>query len=119
MEHHFVEAFIPIFFFLVVGAVVVATMVLKYYKRKLESTEILAAIEKGVEVQFPDQQKTRLLPGLIWTLTGIVITLGMAMATPEHAPSGIWAWGLIPVAVGAAYLIVYYIENKQGDSEQD
>ena len=113
------EAFIPIAMFLVVGAVAIAAMILKNQKRKIESTEILAAIEKGVDVKFPDVNKNRLLPGLIWLFLGIIMTLGMALAIPDDAPSGMWVWGLIPAAVGAAYLIVYRIDQQKGDSEEN
>mgnify|MGYP006995584177 CR=1 FL=1 len=111
------EAFIPITMFLVAGGVAIVAMILKNQKRKIESTEILAAIEKGVEVKFPDVNKNRLLPGLVWLFLGIVVTLGMALAIPDDAPSGMWVWGLIPAAVGAAYLIVYRVDQQKGDSE--
>ncbi|NQV41123.1 MAG: hypothetical protein HQ506_02110 [Candidatus Marinimicrobia bacterium] len=112
------EAFIPITMFLVFGAVAIVAMFLKNQKRKVESVEILAAIEKGVDVKFPDVNKNRLLPGLIWLFVGIIMTLGMAMAIPDDAPSGMWVWGLIPAAVGAAYLIVYRVEDQKGESEE-
>ncbi|MBC8376027.1 MAG: hypothetical protein H8E26_08260 [FCB group bacterium] len=115
---HAMEAFIPITMFLVAGGVAIAAMILKNQKRKIESTEILAAIEKGVEVKFPDVNKNRLLPGLIWLFLGIIMTMGMALAIPNDAPAGMWVWGLIPAAVGAAYLIVYRIDEKKGDSEE-
>lgn len=111
--HNPMEAFIPISMFLVVGAVIIAAFVFKYFKRKLESQEILAAIEKGVEVKFPERKGNRLLPGLIWLSTGIVFTLAMAVIIPDDAPSGIWIWGLAPVAVGASYLIVHQMESKK------
>lgn len=111
------EALIPISMFLSAAAVIIVAMFIKLQKRKVESTEILAAIEKGVDIKFPDQSKNRLLPGLMWLLIGIVMTTAMALAIPDTAPQGVWAWGLIPVAVGAAYLIVYRIEQQKGDSE--
>ncbi|MCF7922980.1 MAG: hypothetical protein K9M55_09795 [Candidatus Marinimicrobia bacterium] len=113
------EAFIPITMFLVAGAVVIVALILKNQKRKIESTEILAAIEKGVDVKFPDIKRNRLLPGLVWLFMGIITTLGMAMAIPDEAPSGMWVWGLIPAAVGAAYLIVYRVEQQKGESEEN
>lgn len=112
------EAFIPITLFLVAGGVAIAAMILRNQKRKIESTEILAAIEKGVEVKFPDINKNRLLPGLVWLFLGFIMTLGMALAIPDDAPSGMWVWGLIPAAVGAAYLIVYRVEQQKGESEE-
>ena len=113
------EEMIPISMFLSAAAIIIVALFLKLQKRKVESTEILAAIEKGVDIKFPDQTKSRLLPGLIWLFVGIIMTLGMAMAIPHDAPSGMWVWGLIPAAVGAAYLIVYRVEEQKGDSEEN
>ena len=112
------EEMIPISMFLSAAAIIIVALFLKLQKRKIESTEILAAIEKGVEVKFPDVNRNRLLPGLIWLFLGIIMTLGMALAIPEDAPSGMWVWGLIPAAVGAAYLIVSRIDEQKGDSEE-
>ena len=87
------EEMIPISMFLSAAAIIIVALFLKLQKRKIESTEILAAIEKGVEVKFPDVNRNRLLPGLIWLFLGIIMTLGMALAIPEDAPSGMWVWG--------------------------
>ncbi|MBT3252750.1 MAG: hypothetical protein HN995_01070 [Candidatus Marinimicrobia bacterium] len=113
------DAFIPITMFLSFAAVAIAAMILKNQRRKIESSEILAAIEKGVEVKFPEVNRNRLLPGLVWLFLGIVMTLGMALAIPNDAPAGMWVWGLIPVAVGAAYLIVYRIDEQKAGSEEE
>ncbi len=106
------EAYIPISMFIMIGLAVIAAIIVGYQKRRLESQEIIAAIEKGVEIQFPERKRNRLLPGLIWTLVGVVGALGMAFAVPEDAPAGTWIWGLVPVAIGISYLIVYYLEQK-------
>jgi len=112
------EAFIPISMFVVSGVVIIAILFMRVQMRKVESTEILAAIEKGVDVQFPKVDKNRLLPGLIWLFIGIIVTVGMAWAIPDDAPSGMWVWGLVPAAVGAAYLIVYRVDQQKEDSEE-
>jgi len=111
--------FIPITMFISFATVIIVALYLRVQKRKVESAEILAAIEKGVEIKFPDQRKNRLLPGLMWLLIGVVMTIAMALAIPDDVPSRMWVWGLIPVAVGAAYLIVYRIEEQKGDSEEN
>ncbi|NQV16392.1 hypothetical protein HQ531_13100 [bacterium] len=114
MGGHIIEALIPISLFLVTGAIIITTLVLRLQKRKVESQEILAAIEKGVDVKFPEQaEKNRLLPGLVWTLVGIVATLAMFAMSPQEIHRGVWIWGLVPVAVGIANLIVYKMENQQ------
>jgi multisubunit Na+/H+ antiporter MnhB subunit len=113
------EEFIPIVLFLVVGAITIVALIMRYYKRQLESQEIIAAIEKGVDVKFPEKKQNRLLPGLIWTFSGIVMTLAMARVVPEDAPAGIWIWGLVPVAVGASFLIVYKLQDSKEESSED
>lgn len=119
----FMEAFIPITLFLVTGAIIITALFIRLQKRKVESQEILAAIEKGVEVKFPERKGGRLLPGLIWLFAGIVMTLAMAVMIPTDmpdTPTGIWIWGLVPVAVGASYLIVHRLEGQaEEDSPKD
>ena len=106
------EFLIPITLFVVSGGIAIVALIMQYQKRQLESQEIIAAIEKGVDVKFPDKKRNRLLPGLVWTLMGLVMTLGMAIAMPDDGPSGMWVWGLIPVAVGVSYLIVHRLEGQ-------
>ena len=112
------EIMVPITFFIMTGLIVIAALILRFQRRRLESQEILAAIEKGVEIKFPEPRNNRLLAGLIWLLTGLVATIAMAVVIPEVAPAGIWIWGLIPVAIGAALLIVYRIERKEAEAAE-
>jgi hypothetical protein len=105
----------PITLFLTIGAIVIVALFIRLKKRRLESKEFLAAIEKGVEVKFPQRNEDRLLPGLIWTFVGIIIAIALAAMSPDHVPSGAWIWGLVPVAVGVSYLIVHHIEGKKSD----
>lgn len=104
----------PITLFLTIGAIIIAALFMRLQKRRLESQEILAAIEKGVDVKFPERNEDRLLPGLIWTFVGIIFTITLAVMSPDQVPSGAWILGLVPVAVGVSYLIVYRIEGKKG-----
>ena len=53
--------------------------------------------------------------GLIWLAVGIPLTLGL-LATGDDAP---WVFGLIPVFVGVAYLIIMKISlNKKEEAEK-
>lgn len=47
--------------------------------------------------------------GLIWTGVGLGVTIGGISLMGEHSP---WAFGFIPVFVGVAYLISYFIDKK-------
>lgn len=89
------------------------------YNRKREMFELhhkerLLAIERGMEVpQLPpelfqeDGKATApsdlLRRGLIWMLVGIALMVAIALNRSLAAA----AWGLIPAAVGLAYLISY------------
>jgi hypothetical protein len=112
------EAFIPITMFLVIGVVIIAVLYFRMRGRQLLSEEIKLAIEKGVDVPFPEPKKNRLLlPGIIWTLVGVVSTLGMFVTIPMDAPSGTWVWGLLPVAIGVGFLIVHFMEKKEAGAQ--
>jgi len=96
------------------------------YRKKREIFELhhkerLLAIERGMEVPplpaalFDDQRKRRatvagdyLRLGLLWLLVGIAITV--ALALNQYLSSA--AWGLIPIAVGLAYLIFYATDSR-------
>ena len=79
--------------------------------------ERMAAIEKGLELPPeslpppPEQTPPRsryLLRGLIWLGIGLAITFGGHDWLQESQLGGL---GWIPVAVGAAYLIFYFVEG--------
>jgi hypothetical protein len=92
-----------------------------WYRRRVHEIdcrhkERMAAIERGIDlppepVPQPEQMPPRsryLLRGLIWLGIGLAITFG------GHdwlrAPMGGSGW--IAVAVGAAYLIFYFVEGR-------
>jgi hypothetical protein len=77
----------------------------------------MAAIEKGLELppeslpqsqQMPPRSRY-LLRGLIWLGVGLAITLGGR----DWLHSSIGGSGWIAVAVGAAYLIFYFVEGRR------
>src|SRR5256885_16844479 len=79
--------------------------------------ERMAAIEKGLELPpeslpQPEQMPPRsryLLRGLIWLGVGLALTFGGRDWL--RAPMGGSGW--IAVAVGAAYLIFYFVEGRR------
>ena len=102
------------------GALIVWIVV--WYRRRMHEVdcrhkERMAAIERGLELPpesppQPEQMPPRsryLLRGLIWLGVGLAITFG------GHdwlrAPMGGSGW--IAVAVGAAYLIFYFVEGRK------
>jgi|RhiMethySRZTD1v2_1073278.scaffolds.fasta_scaffold1562505_2 uncharacterized protein DUF6249 len=102
-------------------------LVLNYRKRRrlmeLHHAERMAAIERGMDVpplpielidgRSRRRRRTSLLPGLIWFLVGLALIIGV-QAIDEHIP--ILA-GLVPLAVGLAYLIYYFTEGRKLEME--
>jgi hypothetical protein len=88
---------------------------------QLHHAERMAAIDKGIELPplppefFADPKKRRdysptvyLRRGLMWLLIGLASTAAL-WGTQE---SDFW-WGLVPSAVGLAYLLSYLVERRQ------
>lgn len=113
------EEMIPITMFIMTGLAVMAFFIISYFKRKLQSQEIIAAIEHGADVPFPEpRQKSYLLPGVIWTLIGLISAIAMLVSTPSQIPAGVWVWGLLPCAVGVGYLVAFYFQQKEKAEEE-
>ncbi len=102
------------------------------YRKKRELIQLhhaqrMAAIEKGIELpslppeffqeyrRAPVTAATYLRRGLMWLLIGIAVTAAM-FARHENSA---W-WGLVPVAVGLAYLLSYRftVRDQQAPDEQ-
>jgi hypothetical protein len=90
---------------------------------QLHHAERMAAIDKGIELpplppEFFREDKRRgrserspifsLRRGLMWLLIGLAVTAAL-WGTEEK---DFW-WGLVPCAVGVAYLISYLVERAQ------
>ena len=103
------------------GALIVWIVV--WYRRRTHEIECrhkerMAAIEKGLELPpeslpQPEQMPPRsryLLRGLIWLGVGLALTFGGRDWL--RGPMGGSGW--IAVAVGAAYLIFYFVEGRKG-----
>jgi hypothetical protein len=100
----------------------VIVWILAWHRRKLHEVECrhkerMAAIEKGLELppelvlpqpgQIPPREPY-LLRGLIWLGVGIALSLAVRD----------WLWflggfGWVAIAVGAAYLIFYFVEGRK------
>ncbi|HEY3862013.1 MAG TPA: DUF6249 domain-containing protein [Verrucomicrobiae bacterium] len=100
-----------------------------YRKRKEISTlfhqERMAAIEKGLElpplpdtyfgdVDEPGSPHRHLLAGLILLFVGAALMLALHVEAPGHA-----LWGLIPISVGAAFLIFYAAVGRKAALEAE
>jgi hypothetical protein len=122
-----IEELIPIFGIVIpIGgtlAVLVVWFTLNYYKRRklmeLHHAERMAAIERGMEIpplpielidgrSTPKRRRTALLPGLVWFFIGLAVVVG-ALADDGDIPVFV---GLIPLGIGLAYLIYYFVEGR-------
>jgi hypothetical protein len=88
---------------------------------ELYHAERMAAIERGMEVPpipievlgAPPSRST-LLPALVWLFVGLAILVSLH-EDGEFFPGfgGGMVWGLVPTAIGLAYLIHYFVEGRK------
>jgi hypothetical protein len=100
-------------------------LALNYRKRvrlvELHHRERMAAIERGMEIPpLPTEliegmgrrrRRSSLLPGLIWLFVGLAVLISVRSLAEDEA-----LLGLIPVGVGLAYLIYYFVEGRKVES---
>ena len=100
------------------GVILVFLIVYNYRKRQLQGKEILAAIEKGIEVPFPPPKEPKkrnyLNLGLVWTFVGVAFTLALWFSARVMEAA---AWGFLPIALGVAFLLIGYLEKRKKASE--
>jgi hypothetical protein len=109
------------------GALIV--WIVAWHRRKVleadcRHKERMAAIEKGLELppdSLPQLEQTPprsryLLRGLIWLGVGLAITFGAHGLLTLPRLTG---FGWIPIAVGAAYLIFYFVEGRNAGSKRE
>lgn len=114
MDHNVIPVVAIISNFVFILGIVFAALYFSYQKRKFLHGEILAAIEKGMDIPLPQPKKANYRNrGIIYTLTGFVLALALWVTTGSLMG---FLWGLIPMALGIAYLIISRGENN---SEQD
>jgi uncharacterized protein DUF6249 len=125
-----VEEFIPIFGILFgIGGpavVVIVWFTLNYHKRRklmeLHHAERMAAIERGMEIpplpielidgrSVPKRRRTALLPGLVWFFIGLALVVGSLVGGGDSDDIPVFI-GLIPLGIGLAYLIYYFVEGR-------
>ena len=100
------------------GIVLIAIIVSNYRQRQLRSAEILAAIEKGIEVPFPPPKvKNYRNQGLVWTSLGIALVITMAVGAIFKGA----VWALLPLGLGVAFplgLGVAYLLIARGEKKE-
>lgn len=101
-------------------AVVLMALYYDYRKRDLQHREIVAAIEKGIEVPLPSTEKRQrdyLRMGIIWTLLGVAFTIALWVTSHHHFEGAVW--GLLPVALGVAFLLIARFAKKDAQNGDD
>jgi hypothetical protein len=107
-------------------AAVIIWFTLNYHKRRklmeLHHTERMAAIERGMEIpplpiefidgrSVPKRRRTALLPGLVWFFIGLAFVIGVLAGDADgDMPMFV---GLVPLGIGLAYLIYYFVEGRK------
>ena len=95
--------------------------ILEYRRRRdiveAHHKERMAAIERGMELPplpeaffdpFRNRRPRHLLVGMIWFLVGITLFAALRAVAGES----VMYFGLIPAAIGLAYLIYYVVEGR-------
>jgi hypothetical protein len=89
---------------------------------ELHHAERMAAIERGMEIpplpielidgrSVPKRRRTALLPGLVWFFIGLALVIGTVAGSTSDDEIPLFA-GLIPLGIGLAYLIYYFVEGR-------
>jgi len=112
---------IPILGIVMPLSIPIVWIVLNYRKRRrlmeLHHAERMAAIERGMDVPpLPielisgsgPRRRSALLPGLIWFFIGLAVLVSTVQM--DELPL---FCGLIPLGVGLAYLIYYFVEGRK------
>jgi hypothetical protein len=126
-----IEELIPIFGIVIpIGgslAALVVWLTLNYHKRRklmeLHHAERMAAIERGMDIpplpmelidgrSTPRRRRTALLPGLVWFFIGLALVVGSLVGGSNNDDFPVFI-GLIPLGIGLAYLIYYFVEGRQ------
>jgi|GEM_PF-915249 len=130
--------FAPVFLFLLLFAAFV--FVIKTFSQRKKESQIFSLYERAIvagkelpenlfasTLEMPKKSVNYLLNGLIWLGVGIGTTIGLYVTTTwfydidqtlKQRPDSPWPFGLVPVFVGIAYLITYFVEKKSKDKEK-
>lgn len=126
MKPEILGIMIPIIAIIMGIGIGMLAIVVNYRKRKemfaLYHQERMAAIEKGIELPplpeaffaedgkppWPQSPHGKLLTGLVWLFTGLSLMVALYF-THSHGA----LFGLIPTAIGLAYLIYYFAVGKK------
>ncbi len=111
LEIEFAELMIMGTVYILIAVLIGLGAYFAYRKRKLLSEEIRLAIEKGQPYELPKREVNYFLHGILWTIVGVLAFVAVLLITGDF---GLSILGLLPAAVGIAFLAVY----KKAQREQ-
>jgi hypothetical protein len=123
MSEDAIPLFIPIVAIIMSLSIPIVFAIVDYRRRRdiveAHHKERMAAIERGMELPpLPesffrsfgtDRRPRHLLTGMIWTFVGV----GLFVALREVAGEDIAWFALMPIGVGLALLIYYFVEGRK------
>ena len=123
MTEDAIAVFIPIVAIIMSLSIPIVFAVLDYRRRRdiveAHYKERMAAIERGMELpplpeaffkSFGNDRRPRhLLAGMIWTFVGVALFVALR----EVADEAVALFALIPIGVGLALLIYYFVEGRK------
>jgi Domain of unknown function (DUF6249) len=123
MSEDAIPLFIPIVAIIMSLSIPIVFAIVDYRRRRdiveAHHKERMAAIERGMELpplpeaffrSFSSDRRPRpLLTGMIWTFVG----LGLFVALHEVAGEDVAWFALMPIGVGLALLIYYFVEGRK------
>lgn len=123
MSEDAIAVFIPIVAIIMSLSIPIVFAVIDYRRRRdiveAHHKERMAAIERGMELPpLPetffrsfnyDRKPRHLLTGMIWTFVGA----GLFVALQEVAGRDVAWFALMPIGVGLALLIYYFVEGRK------
>ena len=128
MSEDAIAVFIPIIAIIMSLSIPIVFAIVDYRRRRdiveAHHKERMAAIERGMELpplpetffkSFNNDRKPRhLLSGMIWTFVGLALLVALRAVASEDI-----AWfALMPVGVGLALLIYYFVEGRKVVQQQ-
>jgi hypothetical protein len=118
-----VAVLVPLSFFLCLLAAVGLTLYFRYARERQRHETLRKMVEKGMEIP-PDllvppiRAASDLRRGLVLLGAGIGL-LVLLITFPDRDVRDLWAVGLIPILMGAAYLATWRIRLKDQKPEAD
>jgi hypothetical protein len=123
MSEDTVAVFIPIVAIVMSLSIPIVFAIIDYRRRRdiveAHHKERMAAIERGMELPpLPesffrsfnyDRRPRHLLTGMIWTFVGV----GLFVALREVSGEDVAWFALMPIGVGLALLIYYFVEGRK------